>query len=302
MENLRSICIRLITASLVIFVFIELIMAFIALFIFIPDNRQDFLTAREYHLRVGLEYGEKSDLHKYLVKTESPKVDVQLVSLKDGVEAVNGMVNNVYDIVCTDFLTAKYLVDNELAKPLAYLKDEDKEIAWERILLIGLRNAPEFISETEGKSIILTGGQGKLARKVGEHFLNTKLGNMNSWFSSVSISFKTDYSLKSLKDKDVDLVLVLESDFKKLYNDEQRTGFKVIWYSEPLPEKIVLMKNDLSEPLKKFSLAAFKGKNTFGEYWKPFGESLVTMNDWQFRISGKSFEYDKKLINMDDSK
>ena len=295
-ENLRSICLRLITTSLVIFVLMELMMAFIALFIFIPDNRKASLTAKEHYLRIGVESSKKSDLQKFLVKKDSPKVDIQIVSLGDGIEAIHGMAQNVYDIVCTDFLAAEYLVDNGLATPLAYLKDEDREIVWERMLLLGLRDAPEFISQTRGRSIMLTGGQGKLARKVGEHFLTAKLEDMDSWFSTVSISFTTEYSMKTLQGKNVDLVLILESDFKKMYTEEQRSAFKVIWYSEPLPHKIVLRKNDLPEPLVNYSLELFKGENAFGEYWKPFSESLLTMKDWQFRISGKNFEYDKNRV------
>ena len=296
-ENLRSICLRLIITSLILFVFTELVMAFMALFIFMPEKQKSVLKEKEQYLRVGIEATSTKDLNKQLISMKSAEIDHGLYDLSHGLEAIHGISSNVYDVVCTDFLAADYLVKNKLAVPLAYLKDEDNEIAWERLLLLGHKKVPEFLMQTKGLRLMLTGVSGKVERVVSEKFLHYKLKDINKWLSKVSVAMTVDYAMKLLTSKATDLVLILESDFKRMYNEEQRAAFKVIWYSEQLPSKVVVMRSNLSPELQSYSQQLFKGKNDLGEYWKPFDESLVTLKDWSFRISGKSFTYNKEIVN-----
>ena len=296
-ENLRSICLRLIVTGLILFVFTELVMAFMALFIFMPEKQVSVMQDKEEYLRVGIESSDHTSWDQQFISVKSKKVDHGLYGIAHGLEAIHGITANVYDVVCTDFLAANYLVENDLAVPLSYLRDEDNEIAWQRLLLLGHKKVPEFLNQTEGLRLMLTGVSGKLERVVSEKFLSYKLKDINKWFSKVKIAITIDHAMNALETKSTDLVLILESDFKRMYNEEQRAAFKIIWYSEPLPRKVVVMRNNLSKEMQNYSQQLFRGKTDQGEYWKPFNESLVTMKDWNFRISGRSFSYNEDIVN-----
>ena len=272
-------------------------MAFMALFVFMPERQVGILKEKEQLLRVGIEStNDSTKPEKLMSLVKSKKNDYEIIDLAHGIEAINGISNNVYDLVCTDFLSANFMVEQGMAQPLSYLKNEDRDISWERLLLVGHKKVPEFLMQTQGLKLILNGPKGKMERIVAERFLNYKLKNFRDWFSSVGVALSVDFAMNALKAKGTDLVLILESDFKRMYNEEQRTAFKVIWYSEPLPDKVVVMRTDLQKPLQEYSQELFKGKNERGEYWQPFNQSLLTMKDWGFRISGKSFNYDEKIV------
>ena len=295
-ENLRELCVRLIIAGSVLFILSQLLMAFLAVFLFLPEKSILDSKTERLLLRIGMEVNENEQIQNYLIKHKSAVVDYNVTELQHGIEALFGMKNELFDVVCLDSLSATYLIKEGYAEPLSFIQNDDLEMANERLVLIGHNDSPEFLSQTKNLKLMLTGVKGKVQRVVAEKFLKMKLQDVSQWFSKVSISLSSNYALDRLKDKRIDLVLVRESDFKKRFSEEERTAYKVIWYSEPLPQKIVLSRKGLDPALLSFSQKLFKGKIDDERRWKLFAESLSTIINWNFRISGKEFEYNDKLI------
>jgi hypothetical protein len=295
-ENLRSICGRLIVISLILFVFAELSMAYLAVFYFIPESRLIDASKKQDFLRIAVERYESLPPYSPVNSQGNPSISYSITSIRNGIEAIQGMRNGLFDVVCADAFSASYMQEQGYAKSLAFMLDEKNKIAMDRLVLVGQGSVPQFLSQTKGLRLTLTGTKGSSERVVSEAFLKYKLGPLSDWFGNLSISLSSRYALERLGGKKTDLVLVKESELKKMFPGEGINAFKVIWYSEPLPCKILMVSSKLTKEKIAFVEGFFSGMNTARHSWKMYDDSLQKLAGWKYRISGKSFKYNNEII------
>ena len=427
-QNLYNLLQRLIIIVLVILVASQITVAYLGAFVFLPQNKADKFKSGKPTIRFGFETHKVSQLGFEFKKDD--KYDLSSVNIKNSSEAYHGFVNGLFDVVSTDYLTARLLVEKHGGFPLAFENAEnDKGPLEERYMLIsnsiegdawdswkvfqstskkyvklldsiatlemqlkksgkrenqnlielrekakqplidrleitndlyvkynddgegkfidsfvfntamfiheynsgrdyylvikteqgdrtlhfikeqdetlklhGIVNngfkGTSFFSETKGGRLLLTGGFMKVERMVPELYLKDKTGNVDEWFGKQIHRFSGLDGLKFLSDNKVDVVSVIEKDFKKYIHNNPGISqrLKVLWYSTPLARSVIVLRKGFDKSKESFIKRILTRKSNVK--WKLFADATDSFEDWEFKLNGRKFMYDESIFAL----
>ncbi|MCM8531700.1 MAG: phosphate/phosphite/phosphonate ABC transporter substrate-binding protein [Lentisphaeraceae bacterium] len=243
------------------------------------------------YVRIAVETDDSFSLFDNVKLPQSKKILYNISEISNGIDGADGLKNNVFDAVCVDALAAQRLLKQSKAIPLAFIMNENQKPVEDRLVLLGHSKVPEFLSQTKGLSLMKSGVSGKMQRAIFDQFISAKYKKPNEWFSEVSVNLSTKHGVGLLLSGRKDLLLIRESEYKAHFPEEERSKVKVLWYSESIPVRIVMINPGLSTENVDLIKQVFTGNVLAEHQWKLFSESLFHFDEWVFKISGKPFGY-----------
>ena len=110
----------MIAIATLIFVFTQLTMAYLSVFVFLPEYEREELVQKKHLLRLGVELQDgvppTSEFFGGVYQAQSSHYTIEL---ETGIQGIQGVSSGILDAVIVDYLSAEYLHSRKLAIPLA---------------------------------------------------------------------------------------------------------------------------------------------------------------------------------------
>lgn len=295
-NNLLNLVYRLIASGIILFISTEVILAYVFAFHLIPLNKELQLSKDQDSMRVGIETGVNSSL----ISGMKHSVMCSFSELLNSHESYIGFKYNLLDVVKTDQLTARILMEKNDAKPFAFLFDEDlRKPLNERLVLVTKNKKVDFFEQTKDLSIVISSSPKGIENIVFSEFLNKRTGDFTKWFSKNSLAINDASALDLVLRGGCDIAAVSENNYKDYLTKlgKGADSLRILWYSNPFCRDVIMVKKGLTEgQLEQLgNILALEKSDELS--WFLFDESLEELNKWNFTIRGRAFDYTEDHFN-----